>query len=296
MKFFIASVLLAACALQSVPAQSAYVPARGTGSVTVGYSFYSFDEFWFGDTKADLPDPIEQHNVVLGFEYGVTDRLALDLTGGWAYNHFDLQQDHDGLIDTLIGVRYQITNEFEQPGSPLPTLALRLGAIIPGTYDVLTDGSFNSIGDGAAGAEVSLLFGRLIGDTGFGVYGDFGWRIRADNVPQDLFGSFGITKTLWDKVTLRAGYRVTHGLSGKDIFAPDFTFDDFPEVQEILHTVEAGIGYSTQRGDYFQIFAAKTLDGKNTGDKVFVGASATFALGKAGPSELPPPAGKGGGK
>jgi len=296
MKLFAASLLLALCIGQAARAQSAYLPAPGSGSVTGGYSFYSFDEFWYGDTKGDLPDPIEQHNAVIGIEYGLTDRLALDATGGWAYNQFELQDDHDGIIDTLLGVRYQLFNEFEQPGSPLPTLALRLGAIIPGTYEVLTDGSFNSIGDGAAGAEASLLFGRLFGDTGFGIYGDFGWRVRAESVPQDLFGSFGITKTFAEKVTVRVGYRVVHGLSGKDIFAPDFTFNDFPEVQEILHAVEAGIGYSTARGDYFQVFVAKTIDGKNTGDKAFIGASATFPFGAGAPVELPAPTGKGRGK
>lgn len=273
-------------------AQSAYIPERGSLEVSTSYTYFEFDEFYYGETKGSLPDPIRQHNVSLTFDYGIADRLAADLTVGYAYNSFSVQQDHDGFVDTLLGVRYQIWNEFEDGGGTgfLPSLSLRLGGIIEGTYEALTDGSYNSIGDSASGGEVSLLAGKQFGETGFGMYGDIGYRMRAEDVPDDLFGSIGVYQTLFDTLTVRFGYRGTAGQSGIDIFSPEFNPGRFPETKEILHNLEAGIGYRFSNGVYCQVFGAQTLDGRNTGKKTFLGVSISIPFGGGGGSEvaLPP--------
>lgn len=40
--------------------------------------------------------------------------------------------------------------------------------------------------------EASLLFGRGLGESGLTFLGDVGYRVRAENVPEDLLGWAGL--------------------------------------------------------------------------------------------------------
>ena len=261
---------------------SVWLPGTDKFVVTPSYVYQTFDEFWAGDDKVKLDGDLWQHTALLGFDYGITDDTALDLTVGWAWSETDAaglgavgdNLNDDGLTDTTFGVRQRFIDETDLDLWWLPSLALRAGGIIEGTYD---ENFPFSAGDGASGAEVSLLGGKTI-CPGFGLYGDVGYRYREGNVPDDLFGSTGIFLS-WKFLSATAGYRFTEGLSGNDIGDAEFVDrittgrSAFPRVKEVSQNLEASLGFTDPGGRYYQVFYAHTIDGKNTGKRhIFGGA------------------------
>lgn len=253
--------------------QTAWLPPQGRFSVNPSYTFSTFEKFWLGRTKSRLPDDQEQHSFSVSVEYGLFDNVALDLTVGYTRTSFGPEGDTDGLDDTTLGVRWRLVDEFQLDSSYVPTLTLHVGGIIAGTYET---GAVGSAGDGASGIEISLLFGKTFGDTGFGLSGSVGYRYRMEDAPDDFFASIGGYKTFLKGFVVSAAYRHVQGLSGLDIGEPGFTPERFPETQEIFDSVEAGLGYIDKGGRYYGIFVARTLDGKNTAEKPIVGALLSF--------------------
>lgn len=261
--------LFSTCAL----AQSAWVPERGQWQVNPTYTFQTYDEFWMGDEKSDLPDEINQHVFSVGLEYGITDNVAFDFLTGFAWTDFSPPGedfDDEGLIDSRVGLRYRFLDEFDYDSLFIPTLALRVGGIIEGTYDT---GFPYAPGDGASGFETSLLLGKVFGDTGFGVNGEVGYRNRSEGVPEDFFVSAGVFQTIFDALTLSFEFVHTDALSGKDIGEPGFSPDEFPKVEEDSEVVQFGLGYTINEMHYVGLFYARTLDGRNTGEKDIVGVT-----------------------
>ena len=254
---------------------SVWLPGQDKLVVTPSYVYQTFDEFWMGKDKVDLGGDLWQHTAFLGFDYGITEDTAIDATVGWVWSETDAAMlgagpglrnlTDDGLTDTTFGIRQRFVDETDWNQWWLPSLALRVGGIIEGTYD---ENFPFSAGDGASGAEVSLLGGKTI-CPGFGLYGDVGYRYRDGDVPDDWFGSSGLFVS-WKFIALTAGYRFTHGLSGPDIGEPGFTF---PIVREISQNVEASLGFTDPGGRYYQLFAAYTIDGRNTGQRSIAGVS-----------------------
>ncbi len=263
---------------------SPYLPAPGQLSVTPTYVFQTYDEFWMGDRKTDLGTRQYQHTWSAGLEYGLRENVALDVTLGYTGAVFKDGPEDWGLADTTLGFRWKVADE-KTAGCPLtPTAAIRFGGIIEGTYDERFP---FSAGDGASGIETSLLLGKEI-CSGFGLYGDIGWRTRNHSVPDDVFGSVGVYAKMHG-CSGSFGYRHIQGLSGGDIgdATGRHVFDPaggagtygFPQVKEINQLVEASLGYTDDGGRYYSVFGAKNVDGKNTGDKWVVGVSATIPFG-----------------
>lgn len=256
---------------------SAWLPEQHQWIVTPSFVYSTFDEFWLGTEKMDNPPngkSLDQYTGLLTLEYGITPDLAADLTIGYTATDTDAfgGDSDDGLADTTFGLRYQFLDQHREGRWPLwPTAAIRVGGIIEGTYD--EDLPF-SAGDGASGAEVSLLLGKEI-CPGFGFFGDVGYRYRTRDVPEDLFASAG-TYFTWRDFTASVAYRHVEGLDGDDIGDPGFTF---PEVKEVIQNIEAGLGYRDSGGRYYQFFYARTIDGRNTGEKDIFGFSASFPVG-----------------
>lgn len=235
--------------------QSAWIVNQGEWNVTTSFTYQTYDSFWAGTTEVSPPpfaDEVNQYTALISVEYGFWEDFAVDITGGYVLAEVDggTFDDNDGAADTLIGLRWNIVDEFESESPYMPTLTLRLGGIIAGSYE---ESMPHSPGDGASGAEFSLLYGKSFGETGFGLFGDLGFRVRSDDVPEDFFTSVGLYKTLFDNFTVSAGYRLNHGLDGLDIGGPGFTPARFPELQEINHNIEAGVSY-TDAGNRTTVF------------------------------------------
>ena len=290
----ITRAILPALALTTVAAHaqlSAYLPSQGQTVLSLGYQFSSYDDFFVGKTSVPVVAATgfkeqNQQTASLTIEYGVTDRIALDATVGWTWARFrggpigDLKDE--GLNDTSFGVRYKLTNEEE---GFLPTLTLRAGGIIAGTYD---DGFPFSAGDGADAAEVSLIIGKQLCEW-LGYYGDVGYRWRNNDVPDDLFFASGIWMRAGSFV-VSAGYRHVEGQSGPDIGAPGFgTAFGFPQVKEVNQTLETSLTYQDNGGRNYSLSYGHTLDGKNTGEKDIFGVSVSIPFGGG---SAPAPSGK----
>lgn len=252
---------------------SVWLPGKDRFVVTPSYVYQNFDEFWMGEDEVDLAGDMWQHTAFLGLDYGITDDIAIDLTVGWVWTETDSPMlgagadnlNDDGLTDTTFGIRQRVIDETDYNQWWLPSLGLRIGGIIEGTYD---ENFPFSAGDGASGAEASLLAGKTI-CPGFGLYGDVGYRWRDGDVPDDLFGSAGLFVS-WKFISMTAGYRFAQGLSGDDIGDPGFTF---PELKEVSHNLEASLGFTDPGGRYYQVFVAHTIDGRNTGKRDIIGGS-----------------------
>lgn len=256
-------------------AQSPWLPVEGRLEITPRYVYQNFQEFWIRrDQRMKLDEDVVQHTGTLSAEYGITQDWAVDATLGYTRvdsKAFGGSNTDDGLADTRLGVRYRIVDERDTSQNWVPTVTLRVGGIVAGTYDA---GLPFSAGDGAHGGEFSMLVGKAIGGTGFGIYGEAGYRLRENPVPDEFFGLLGVYQTL-GQFTLSAGYRHIQSLSGVNIMDEGFTF---PELKEINQLFEAGLGFTDKGGRFYQIFGAFTLDGRNTGDKMILGISATFGF------------------
>lgn len=284
----ITRIILPALVLSSAAAHaqlSAYLPQQGQAVFSLGYQFQTYDEFYVGKTKIPLKAATgfkeqNQQSASLTIEYGVTDRIAVDASVGWTWARFrggpinDLTDD--GFNDTNFGVRFKLVDEHDW----LPTLTVRAGGIIAGTYD---EAFPFSAGDGANGAEVSLIVGKQICDW-LGYYGDVGYRWRDNDVPDDFFFASGFWARAGSFV-LSAGYRHTKGQSGPDIGAPGFgTAFGFPQVKEINQTLETSLTYQDDGGRNYSLSYGRTLDGQNTGDKDMFGASISIPFGPGAPA------------
>lgn len=287
---FAPAVLLTLGACAGAHAQSAWLPAPGQFVATPAFSYSTFDEFWVGDTKVGPlkanDESLDQLNVFLSLEYGIMDRLAADVTVGYttvgSTDTFG-NSSEDGLADSILGIRYQLTEETDV----LPLIAVRLGGVIAGSYDENTP---FAPGDGANAIDGSLLFAKTFGGSGFGAYGGIGYRFRDSHAPDEFFGSLGVFKqfsgifTDADAITVSAGYRHIQSTSGLDIMGPGFdpgagAGSGFPALKEINQLVEGAIGYTDVGGRHYQFTIAKSVDGENTGDKLIFGFAASLPFG-----------------
>lgn len=270
-----AHVILALLAsLIALPAfcQSPWLAPPGQWTINPSYTFQSFRDFWMGPDKATLPAELErisQHTFRVHLDYGLSENLAVDLRTGYTRSSTDTGLHDDGVDDTAFGLRWKILDEFS---AGTATLTLRVGGIVHGSYDT---GFPFAAGDGASGVEASLLMGKLVGD-GAGVSGEFGYRTRAENVPEDFFFSMGAYRNLSSNMIASVGYRRCQALSGRDISDPDFQ-GRWTELKEVVNNLELAVGYNDTKGRYAGAFISRTIDGRNTGKQTVIGFSASFS-------------------
>ena len=262
------SCLAGLMAAWSAAAQSysVWLPAPKELVVSPGYVHGTFSEYWGGREKADLAGEFRQHKALFSLEYGLSEKVALDLRAGYVWRSIEDDSDN-GVADTAFGARYRWIDEETIILPYVPSVGVRVGGIVEGTYD--ENFPFGE-GDGASGAEVSLLLGKAIGSH-FGWFGDVGYRYRNHDVPDEFLASTGVYAT-YKFVTAHVGYRHVQSLSGRDIGeAP------FPELKEINQTFETGLGF-TEGKRYYQLFYARTLHGRNTGAKDIFGVAVGFGF------------------
>ena len=272
--------------LPQIPfAESARLPEPGKLVVTPWYNYSVFRKLWIGDTKTSIEvrprDDFELNDGMIRLDYSLNSRVALDLNLGYtsaatrAWNPQNQPQTTQGLMDTQFGVRYLLLGEKQNGQWYVPTLTARVGAIIKGTYDA----DFPMApGDGASGAELSLMLAKSFECCGLGVYGQFGYRIRDHHVPQTLFGCGGISETMhfdWiiNSLTIYGGYRGLSDLNGGDLTGMRIssTPSDYVNlgynrtVQEIYHMGELGVTLTDKHGRRYFLSCASPFSGQNTG-------------------------------
>ena len=169
------------------------------------------------------------------------------------------------MTDSNIGVTWRIADELVNPS--LPSVALRAGAIIEGSY---TAGYINSIGDGASGLEVSALAGKYFADR-FAVSGEVGYRVRDEDVPSDIFlnVSGGV---LVDNIGLSVNYKLVDAQSGLQIGGPGFSpvTRVFPRLEEDIQFLSGTVSLNVSDQTNLAVTYGEVIDGRNTSkSKVF---------------------------
>ncbi|MBM3814658.1 MAG: hypothetical protein FJW20_23785 [Acidimicrobiia bacterium] len=270
-RFLVLSLLAAA---SQAPGQFVWQPAQGKVLITPSFYYDSFrGAYGGGPDRMKLASPVVFKTTLLGVEYGLTRNIALDATAGFVANAskraFGSRTNDAGMTDTSIGVRWRL---YSPPGrSWAPSVGLRTGGVIHGTYR--TNLPYSS-GDGADAADASLLMGKTFGESGWGTYADGGYRVRNRRVPDEIFASAGVFKN-FGRYSLSGGVRSIQTTAGFNLFDPGFTF---PRLKERNRTVEGGISRAGDHNVVYQIFVAKTVEGRNTGDRLIVGMAITFGL------------------
>ena len=265
--------------------QTALLPERRQFLLTPWYRSTEFQNVWRGSQHENITvgdeHGFDQNNGMLLVEYGLKEKWAADLLIG--YTGFSTRSTTpdgsveltDGLMDVTFGVRWQVLNESECESKWAPTLTLRAGGVVNGTYDY--DFPF-APGNGSVGVEPSVILLKSFGWEGFGMYGNLGYRNLRSGGNDQVFGSIGVSQR-YNGFSFNAGYRHQQNTSGPDIGGSGSTFDYSLKVKEINQMFEAGMGYTDRAGRHFQFYYAQNFDGRNTGDKMVYGVYASFPIG-----------------
>jgi hypothetical protein len=222
----------------------------------------------------------------LALQYGITERWAADLnlggtTGAWRkFDPNEIAESTTGMMDFSFGVRYQVYNELVETNYPwAPTLTLRAGAVLPGSYD---QNFVYAPGVRSAAIEPEVLARKHFGWPGLGAYGDALYRWNRTTHNDQYIVSIGLFQQIkgWE---LDAGYRHLQTLSGGDIiYDPnDPSGIVYPrDVRENNDAFEAGFSYTTSKLHIRYGFQSRTVfDGNNSDRKFWVGGSIDIPLG-----------------
>jgi hypothetical protein len=282
----------AVLASENVPelpfAEWADVPAPGQfilGAVyeqSKSYNIYAKDQVYGIKVRAGGENyGIDIRQGFFALQYGITERWAADLevggtTVGWrAFDPGNQVESTIGVMDTSLGVRYQIFNEAQCTDSPwIPTLTFRAGAVLPGTYD---QNIAYAPGFRSAAIQPQLLARKHFGWPGLGGYFDgyYRWNMTTENDNYSVAVGFFQQIRGWE---LDAGYMHMQTTSGGDIaFAVpgDITSIIYPrDVREIFDSIQAGFSYTTSKRHWKYGFHANIyVDGNNSDNKPWFGGS-----------------------
>lgn len=262
-------------------AQSAWTPAKGQFFLTPIYTFENASDFYNGSTRQAIlgANTLEQHTVTLASEYGITDRWAADVAIGYTSSSLkntslgglqDNTSTIEGMADTTLGLRYKVIDEFQTKTNWIPTLTLRGAAIIEGTYKA---NLFQSPGDGASGGQFGFLLGKSYDWLGgIGYYGGVSYRMRGENVPNDLLSNIGVYKTIYKGLTANFGYRDERtfggGISVGELVTGLATGPaQFQQLEDTRSSLEGGLSYRDGGDRVYGISIGKTISGENTFDR-----------------------------
>jgi hypothetical protein len=285
-------------------AQWANVPAPGQFVAGVVYQESESYHIWVQRTETGIKwraagesYGIDINQGYMTFQYGLDEKWAADLnvgftTCGWRYfaDSTGKQggvQSTTGLMDSSMGVRYQVFNEAKADSPWVPTLTFRAGAVLPGEYD--QNFAF-APGFRSAAIEPEALMRKHFGWPGLGGYFDglFRWnRTTGNDQYMTVIGLFQQIQR-WE---LDVGYRHLQTLSGGDIVLNADQSIDYPrDVREISDSIEAGFSYTTLKHHIRYGFETQTtFDGSNTDRKFWIGCSIQIPFGgkneKSEPSE-----------
>ena len=161
------------------------VPQEGQFVLGLVYEESESYHFWAGHDDHNVRFKAHGENYgidinqgFLGLQYGLTERWALDLnfggtTTGYRYFSNGKIKSTVGMMDSAVGVRYQLFNETNCDCAWVPTLTFRAGGVLPGSYN---ESFAFAPGLRSAGIEPELLARKHLGWPGFGLYGDALYR------------------------------------------------------------------------------------------------------------------------
>lgn len=273
-------------------AQWANLPEPGQFVISPWYMESEAYHMWRGQARENInvirrgeDYGVDAMQGVIGLQYGLSERWAVDLNVGVAtvgtrsFNATGDSESTTGLMDTSMGVRYQISHEATDGSGWVPTLTFRAGGVVPGSYNKHFP---FAPGNHSAAIEPSLLLQKHFGWQGFGAYGDTYYRWMRTSGDDQYLVATGFFQEI-QRWTLNVGYRHFQGLSGVDIGGTGNTITYSPQVKEISESIEAGFNYRTasQKCNY-GFHMRKALAGRNVNSALWLGFYADFAFGGKG--------------
>ena len=283
---------LSALGSEDVPfrpfAQYADLPKPGQFTAGIVYEQSEAYRIWSGGQEHVITTKsggesygIDVNQGFLVFQYGINEKLAVDAnvgatTVGWrSFVTNKAIQYTTGVMDTSLGIRYQLLNEAQTNSAWTPTLTFRLGTVIPGTYD--KNFAFTP-GNSSFALQPEFLARKHFGWPGFGMYADVLYRWNF-NTGDQYITTIGLLQQIkqWE---LAVGYRHVQTLSGGDIVLnPNMTIVYPRDVREINDSIEAGFSYTTRKHLRWGFQTRTVFDGNNTDRKFWIGASLDIPFG-----------------
>lgn len=258
-------LLLAAPFMASAEGDSPWLPIPGQFALTLSHQQQSGKDAYIGGNKLSIATitggaatkySTSATNVRL--DYGWSDSLAFDLTLGYGSVKAGAADQSHGMLDTLLGVSWRVLDEFEQPA--LPTVTLRLGAILKGDYD---GARLAGLGNDANGFELAAIVGKQI-TSAWSVTGELGVQNRDSSVPNATFVEVGTRYRFAPGWSANIGYSMKRYGGDLDIGGPGFSPARFQQVREERELVKVGLGYALAGNQGVALSLSKLTAGRNT--------------------------------
>ena len=262
MKTFLA-IALGCAILAPAHAVSPWLPVADSHELSFSYIDQSADRFYVGEVEMGLPTDLELRSAQVSYAYGFTDRLALDVQAGYAESDFLIDPGLaprgglTGLTDARIGLRWLA---FDQSDEHWFTLTLAGALLLEGDYDT---GAITAIGDGASGAELSVLTGRSF-DSGFSWQSELGYRLRSGEVPEEWFFNRTLAYSFSEQLSTRLSWNSVDSNGDLDIGGSGFSPPRFPEVEEDYDLWLVGLSFLPSDSWALGLDYGRKFDGRNT--------------------------------
>jgi hypothetical protein len=277
MKLLKLSAAMASAAVLALPIvanaqNSVWLPAPGSGSVSLSYVSQSADRFYIGSSLMALPfGTIKLNTTTLAGQYSLADGIAIDAKLPYARRTSGIGGE-SAVADVKLGLTWRFLDEFESRSAP--TLAVRLGAIIAGKYETQRP---DSIGDGASGYEASILIGRYV-TSSIGLRGELGIRDRNKGVPNETFINVGADWRITPAFVASVGFTDTRASGGLDIGGPGFSPARFQQVAEKRSVANLGLSYAISPKLSVSGNIGKVTSGRNTSKSDLYSLGVSFDL------------------
>jgi hypothetical protein len=241
----------------------AWVPAKGHGAISAAYQQLYVRYHSHSDGSKDIPGTIRDRSVFLDIDYGLTDRLALDLGLAFKSNryhgrshpplpdnhgeHFiDDNHFHGGWADWNLGLRYQWRSD---PWAITPFVSYGVPARDYPTY------AHSAVGLGQKRAELGINVGHRFGPPLQNLYvqGGYGYAFmevvdhrRVNHGTLDLEVGYFLTPRLTARFTV-VGQKTYNGLEFPQDYPPgtdpEQQFHHDQNLRNDFINVGAGIDY-----------------------------------------------------
>jgi len=239
-----------------------FLPGKGQGTVAVGYTGESYDEFRVGTEKMPLPDALGEITTTsfsFWMNYGLTDRLALVVNAAYVAADSD---GPAGLSDSgpqNLAVLLEMKLWESTSGSGIShSLVGAIGGSTP--IESYTADAPVARGDESTDALLRLVY--LLRSGSFYWSQQVGYDLRSDDAPDGipLYTELGLSTGHWTWIVWYSQYLAQ---SGTDIGDPGFTFPSNKEDLQRLGA-KAVVVFPNGWGGFAGAFS--TLDGRNTGN------------------------------
>ncbi len=263
------SAVFCLATVQSMPvhATTPWVMEEGASSIYISHVAESFDEKYLGSEGATPIPEIEQSTSWINYYYGLTSKTTLGVQLGYTSSEWEgSDYRYHGLADTKLSATYELKNQFmdETPW----TISLWSALTIAGTYERGAGGRPHAPGDEANGFEGALLAGRQLSER-LSTNTSFGYRFRADDVPDEIFYSAALHYTIVPQFTTSILLDAINAIDGDDINDPSFAGEFFKteEDRAILDLIFSyRVGGVTLVGGYGRVIDVSGIaETRNTG-------------------------------